>query len=100
MKIRPILHYVLVGPDKVEEVTKGGIVIPQQTKDRDQYAAFTGVVKAIGPNAWEDWEGGPQVKVGDRVAFAQYSGVRVDRNEDGESWLMFDKDIHGVIEDD
>lgn len=72
----PAGHRVLVRPDRVEETTRGGIVLPEVTKERDQRATQQGTVLEIGPSAWkEHWEGKPWAKVGDRVIFTRYAGV-------------------------
>jgi len=93
MKIKPLYTYVLVKPDVVEEVTKGGIIRPALAKEREQNRVAEGIVWDVGPNAWSDYgDGQPQAKAGDRVYFKQYAGSKV-----GEFWLMFDIDILGVV---
>ena len=82
---------------RVEEDTKtaGGIIIPDTAKEKAQQ----GEVIAVGPGARD--ESGKvnalDVKVGDRVLFAKWSGSEV--KIDGEDLLiMKESDILGVIE--
>lgn len=87
---------VLVKPDPVEEVTKGGIILADTTKDKQKYAATRGTLAAIGPNAFLEWGSGPKPEAGDRILFAQYAGSRF-KGDDGEEWvLMNDEDVIAV----
>lgn len=72
--IYPTADKVLVLPAKVEEKTVGGIVIPQQTQDKENIGAMYGTVVAIGPAArfMAELNG---ITTGDIIVFARYSGV-------------------------
>lgn len=73
MKVRPVGDRVLVELDSLERVSKGGIVIPECANTQ---AKIKGTVSAVGKgrilNNGKIVE--PQVKVGDRVYFGEYSG--------------------------
>ncbi|GAC1550314.1 MAG: co-chaperone GroES [Beijerinckiaceae bacterium] len=78
-----------------EEKTKGGIIIPDNAKEKPQ----EGEVIAVGPGARD--ESGKLVpldlKAGDRVLFGKWSGTEV--KIDGEDLLiMKESDVMGVIE--
>ena len=95
MKFRPLHDRVVV--KRIEEDTKtaGGIIIPDTAKEKPQQ----GEVIAVGPGARD--ESGKvnalDVKVGDRVLFAKWSGSEV--KIDGEDLLiMKESDILGIIE--
>lgn len=93
---------VLVKPDKVEEVTPGGIIKPQMALDRQQAAAMMGQIVHVSPLAFtfERWpdDGESKPKVGDRVRYAKYAGMAFTGN-DGEIYiLMKDKDIAGICD--
>ncbi|NTW05879.1 MAG: co-chaperone GroES [Peptococcaceae bacterium] len=93
--IRPLGERVVVRPLPGEEVTKGGIVIPDTAKEKPQEAE----VVAVGSGRLLD--SGTRVaidlKVGDRVLFSKYAGNEV--KIDGVDYLiMRDADILGVIE--
>lgn len=94
MKIEPEGVKVLVLPEKVEEVTPGGIILTEQTKDAEKFRKNRGVVIAIGPAAFNtiEFEGG-KLEIGDKVIYAKHSGVFI-KDEDGEEVrLVNDIDI-------
>jgi chaperonin GroES len=80
-KLQPLADRLVVRPIEREEVTKGGIVLPDTAKEKPQ----EGEVLAIGPGRLS--EDGTRiamdVKVGDRVIYAKYGGteIRVDNEE-------------------
>ena len=103
--IMPTEFKVLISPKEVDEKTKGGIIIPDATKDRDQYAQMEGTLVAVSPLAFtyakqDEWEaaGGAPPTVGDRVLFAKYAGAVVKSMKDGKDYrLVNDKDIAAVL---
>ena len=94
MKIEPCGHRVIVKPDPVEEISKGGIVVSVgDKKEREQAAQTTGVIVAIGPTAWQAFDDGkPWAAVGDRVFYAKYGGWKFD-HEGVEYRLLNDEDV-------
>jgi chaperonin GroES len=95
MKFRPLHDRVVVRRIEGEEKTKGGIIIPDNAKEKPQ----EGEVVAVGPGARD--EAGKIVpldlKAGDRVLFGKWSGSEVKL--DGEDLIiMKESDIMGVIE--
>lgn len=98
-KILPTGGHVLVKPEKVEEVTKGGIILTQTTRDSEQAAATIGTIVAIGPAAWKDLDDGtPWCKLGDKVSYAKYAGVSM-KGADNESYVLInDNDILSVLD--
>lgn len=97
--IHPVDLRVLVKPDPVEEVTKGGIIIADVTKDKQKFAGTKATLVAIGCNAFLEWgDAARKPTPGDRVHFAQYSGSWIT-GEDGEAYvLMNDKDLTSIVE--
>lgn len=102
--IVPVDMRVLVKPDPVEEVTKGGVFLADSTKEKQKYAGTKATLIAVGPNAFLDWgtdaDGEPKngVKPGSRVHFAQFSGSEI-KGADGERYvIMNDKDLTAVLE--
>ncbi len=95
MKIRPLNDRLLVKRLAEEEVTAGGIIIPDSAKEKPA----EGEIVAVGPGKVSD-KGDRvalQVSVGDRVLFSKYGGT--DVKLDGEDFLiMREDDILGVIE--
>ena len=98
--IKPIEYNVVVKPERVEEKTTGGLYIPQDTQEKDQYGEFKGTLVALSPMAFsfDEWpENEPKPQVGDRVVFVRYAGTLV-QGDDGEDYrIMKDKDVLGVM---
>jgi len=93
-KINPIGDRALIKRLEAEEKTKGGIVLPDTAKEKPK----EGKVIALGDGKiLESGERAKfQIKVGDRVIFASYSGT--DVKVDGEEYvLMSEEDILAVI---
>jgi chaperonin GroES len=99
--IYPTEYKVLISPRTVEEKTKGGIIIPDQTKERDQFAQMEGALVAVSPLAfsYDDWKGADdkRPKAGDRVLFAKYAGAVVTGKDGKDYRLVNDKDIGAVL---
>ena len=100
--ITPTEFKVLILPDPVEEVTKGGIIVPTSKAEADKYATIEGRIVAVSHLAFtyataEEW-GDNKPKPGDRVIFAKYAGVR-HKAKDGQEYLLVnDKDVCAVVE--
>lgn len=87
--MRPISNRVVVKPSPAEEMTKGGIIIPDTAKEKPQ----RGEVVAVGPGK----EGEPMtVKVGDTVLYGKYSGQELQLNGD-EYLIMREDDILVIL---
>jgi len=82
--IKPLADRIVVKALTAEETTKGGIVLPDTAKEKPQ----EGEVIAVGPGRLLDngTRVAPEVKVGDRVIFAKYSGTEV--KIEGEEYLI------------
>ena len=94
MAFRPLHDRVLVRRIEAEEKTAGGIIIPDNAKEKPS----EGEVIAVGEGAYtEDGDRiKPDVKAGDRVLFGKWSGTEVKL--DGEDLLiMKESDIMGII---
>jgi chaperonin GroES len=95
LKIRPLGDRVWVEPIEQEEMTASGIVLPETAKEKPQ----EGKVLAVGPGVRDDnGERQPlDVKAGDRVLFAKYSGTEIKQN--GTKYLiMRESDILARVE--
>jgi len=95
MKIRPLQDRLLVKRIDEEEMTKGGIIIPDTAKEKPQ----EGKVIAVGKGkVGDDGKLTPlDVKKGDKVLFSKYSGTEV--NIEGEEHLIIrEDDVLGVVE--
>ena len=84
VKLQPLADRLVVKPIEREEVTKGGIVLPDTAKEKPQ----EGKVMAIGPGRLSD-EGkriAMDVKVGDIVIYSKYGGT--EYKVDDEEWVI------------
>lgn len=95
MKLRPLHDRVVVRRIEEDKKTAGGIIIPDTAKEKP----MQGEIIVVGPGARD--ESGKlvplDVKKGDRVLFAKWSGTEV--KIDGEELaIMKESDIFGVIE--
>ena len=88
--IQPLGERVLVKPMQKEEVTKGGIVLPDTVKEKPQ----EGEVVAVGPGKRsEKGEYIPMdVKVGDVVLYAKYGGTEI-KIEGQDMMILRESDI-------
>ena len=84
MNLTPLHDRVIVKPAPAEEVTKGGIIIPDTVKEKPQ----RGEIVAVGTGkVAEDGKATPlTVKVGDNVLYGKYSGTEV--SVDGADYLI------------
>jgi chaperonin GroES len=90
---------ILVLPFKMGEKTKGGILMGQDTVEKQQVASQCGNVLAMGPDCYRDknrYKQGPWCKVGDWIMFARYAGSRI-KIEGGEVRLLNDDEILATI---
>ena len=94
MKIQPLGDRVLVQPIKEDEVSKGGIIIPDTAKEKPQ----EGKVVAVGTGKLDD-DGKKipfNVKKGDKVLMPKYGGTEV--KVDGKEYqIMREDDILAII---
>ena len=94
MKLTPLHDRVIVKSSQPEEVTKGGIIIPDTAKEKPQQGEIIAVGKG---KANEDGKITPLcVKVGDTVLYGKYSGTEI--TIDGADFLiMRESDIFAII---
>ena len=95
IKIQPLGDRVVVQREEAEEVTAGGIVLPDSAKDKPA----RGKVISIGDGRLMDdgTRSKLQVRKGDRVLFSSYAGEQFKLGEQ-ELLLMREEDILAVIE--
>jgi chaperonin GroES len=95
MKLKPLGNRVVVEPLEEEEITAGGIVLPETAKEKPQ----KGNIVAVGPGERDD-DGKRiemDVKEGDQVLFAKYAGTEI--KIDGKKLLILrESDLLAIIE--
>lgn len=88
--MKPINDRVLVKPAAAEEVTKGGVLLPETAKEKPQ----RGEVIAVGPGK----DGNLMtVNVGDTVLYGKYAGQEINHN--GHDYLIMREDDILIILD-
>ena len=100
--IRPFGDRVLIFPDQAAAVTPGHIILPDDLRERLTLSAETGVLIAMGEDAWL-WNSdrtrkyeGAKPKIGTRVIFERYAGSH-HYIDDGRMFrLMDDKCVGGL----
>jgi chaperonin GroES len=96
VKLNPLDDRVVVQPLEAEEMTAGGIVLPDTAKERQQ----RGKVVAVGPGRLLDSgeRSAVSVKIGDEVLFGKYGGTDIEI--DGEDVkILRESDILAKIVD-
>ncbi len=88
-KLQPMADLVLVRPSKREEVTRGGIVLPDTAKEKPQegeiIAVGTGRVTEAGKKVPMD------VAVGDIIVYSKYGGNEI--TVDGEDLILLHESV-------
>ena len=94
LNLRPLGDRVVVKPLAREEVTKSGIVLPDTATEKPQQ----GEVLAVGPGRVVDTgeRVTPDVKQGERVLFAKYSGTEFKLDQD-ELLILRESDILAIV---
>jgi len=94
MDIKPLADRIVVKPTAAEEVTRGGIILPDTAKEKP----VVGEVVATGPGRrGEDGKIVPmEVKVGDKVLYGKYSGTEVTLDRQ-EYLIMRESDIFAIV---
>lgn len=94
---------VVVKPDKVQDRTAGGIIIPDT--DKEKHAMQKATIVSVGENAWEEaadraarrGSSFDMPQPGHRVMIGKYAGTRF-KGVDGEDYvLMNDEDVIGRL---
>jgi len=95
-ELKPLGDRVLIEPIFEEEKSKGGILLPDTvSKEKPQ----VGEVLAIGPGATSK-EGKiipMNVKKGDKVVYAKYSGTDIKGDNDEDYLILSEKDILAIV---
>ena len=94
LKIKPLADRVVVEPAEAEEVSAGGIILPDTAQEKPRQ----GKIVAVGPGKVSD-SGTlvePTLKTGDSVLYGKYSGTEV--TIDGTEYsIMRESDILAIL---
>ncbi len=96
LSIKPLGNRVVVEPIEQEEITAGGIVLPETAKEKPQ----KGTILSVGPGERdEDGDRIPMdVKEGDTVLFAKYAGTEIKLNNK-KLLILKESDILAILTD-
>jgi chaperonin GroES len=94
LQLKPLADRVVVKKLEAEEKTAGGIVLPDTAKEKPQQ----GEVLAAGPGKLNEkgTREPMEVKVGDKVLFAKYSGTEV-KIEGVDYLILAERDILAIV---
>ena len=95
MNLKPLHDRLIVRPAEAEEVTKGGIILPDTAKEKPQQ----GEVLAVGPGKLDD-SGKLQtvtVKIGDTILYGKYSGTEISL-DGSDVLIMRESDVFAIVE--
>lgn len=92
---------VLVLIKAAEEITAGGIIIPESTRDKEDVQKTLATVEQLGFLAFEDLkEIAPTPNVGDTVLIAKFSGLLIKGPKDGKQYRVISSgDVIARIEE-
>lgn len=95
MDIKPLGDRIVVQPLEAEEVTKGGIILPETAKEKPH----EGKIVAVGRG--KVLENGQiqalELKTGDRILYGKYSGSEI-KTKDGKDYLiMKEEDVLAIV---
>jgi len=95
ISLQPLGDRVVVSRDESEDITAGGIVLPESAKDKPA----RGTIVSVGTGKLLDdgTRGEMQVKKGDRVLFTSYAPEIIEV-DDEEYLLMSENDILAIVE--
>jgi len=92
--VKPLADRVFIKVSAAEEKTPGGILLPDNAKEKPQ----VGEIVQVGPGKRNE-DGARQeleVKVGDKVLYSKYAGTDIKLGTD-EYVLLSEKDILAVV---
>jgi len=105
MKLMPLHDWAVIRPSDAQEMTEGGLYIPDTAKDKPH----EGMVEAIGPGAYEEEKGRKKktgkaerrfisttIKPGDLVLYERHAGQTY--TIEGAEWILVrERDILGIL---
>jgi chaperonin GroES len=95
MKIQPLGDRVVVRPLEAEAKTKGGIILPENAKEKPQQGEIVAVGK--GKTMDNGTISALEVKVGDKVLYGKYSGNEITTKDGEELLIMREEDILAIV---
>jgi chaperonin GroES len=94
MNVKPLEDRILLKPMEAEQKTAGGIIIPDNAKEKPQ----KGEVVAVGPGKTSDKGAKIEMtlKKGDKVLYGKYSGTEI--SVEGQDYLILrESDVLAIL---
>lgn len=94
MKIKPLYDRVVLSPEKAQEKTASGIMLPEVAQEKSQMAKVVSVGEG---GSIDGKESKIQVKIGDKVLYTKFAGTEI-KIDNKEYIIVRQTDILAVIE--
>ena len=96
-------YNVVIAVDEQPGVTKGGIIIPDNSRENERLASMKGLLVSASPlafnyDAWPDGSRKPQP--GDTILFAKFGGVLVTGEDERQYRVIKDKDVLAIYKEE
>ena len=93
MRIEPLGDKIVVKRMDAQEVTAGGIVLPDSAREKPQQGRVLAV--GVGRMLPDGSRAKPQVNEGDRVIFTSYAGAEIELNQE-KILIMSESDVLAI----
>ena len=91
--LSPLEDRIVVRPHDAEQVSRGGVIIPDAAQEKPQ----KGEVVAVGPGKIDNGvRVEPVVQVGDVVLYSRYGGTEI-KEDDEELLVLRESDVLGIL---
>ncbi len=97
----PCGYKILIALPEQEEVTDGGVIVPDIIRDLEEYSTVVGFVMKLGPDCYKGdkkFPSGSYCKEGDFILFRAFQGTRI-RIHGKEFRLINDDNVEAVVDD-
>jgi co-chaperonin GroES (HSP10) len=88
--------HLIVEVPKLSKKSKGGIILSEDTLNRETQALNVGKIKSMGEHCFSNYQIKPNV--GDLVFFIAYAGDRIPTTKDHNIRLIYDEHCRGIVE--
>lgn len=102
VEIIPLEYKVIVEVEQIEDLSAGGIFLPDAAREKQQFAIDRGTLKSLATNAFADGSifGDQRPKPGDKIMYAKYAGAIFHTGKGNARRLfriMNDKDVIAIL---
>ena len=89
-------HRIYIEVHHPEEKTDSGIVLPQETRQKEGHASMFATVLSIGFGVWRDWPD-DWCDVGDQIVIGRHTGSRLQNTGGKDIRVIADLDVLGTL---